>query len=120
MNTALHEPPSKNIDTFEPQEHGITSEGELVQYLFRHHSSGDYIIHAPVGPNHTFKTLWEGEVQIEDNRNRMFQARQNNLLQWTSLDVQTPLVDHPKRIAIPDDLYRMVREQLKERDYELR
>jgi hypothetical protein len=103
-NTGLHEPPSLHIETFVPATHSITSEAELVQYIFRQHGSGDYIIHAPIGPNKTFKTLWEGEIEIEDDRNLMFKASQNQLLTLSDLSVTPPATSSLKRVPIPRDL----------------
>lgn len=111
MNTGFDEPPSIHIETFEPENKGIESEGQLVQYIFREHGSGNYIIHG--NPGSTYKTLWEAEIQIEDDRNLFFQARQNNLQRWTVVGTKQPLIDYPKRVSIPEGLREMVRRQLR-------
>lgn len=111
--TLPREPPTLAISSFEPLEHGVTSEAELVQYIFRREGSGSYLVQAPIGHRSRFKPLWEGEIQVEDDQNLLFKASRNKLVEHTTLAVTPPLVDELKRVEIPADLRDQVYEELR-------
>jgi hypothetical protein len=99
-------PPAFIEGSFDPSDHEIRTEGDLVRRIYMTYSDGVYSVTSTLGDQGQ-KLLWRGEIEVEDSDSLLYSAEENLLESLTSISVpEKPSTGVLKRVDRPMKMKR--------------
>lgn len=106
INSATNDenlPPNLSVGSFDPQESGVETEGDMVRRIYAEAGPGEYNIFCSFRGEARWRRLWSGWIRVEDEEYLLYQADHNVLAQFTAVSTpEKPRTGVLKRVRRPN------------------